>query len=97
MGKKHSTTVPVVWRVNKSTVASHWYLTAKTMRKLNNRHWPHQFRVERKYDDIDENIVRWCYSNFKSANWRQVTLTWDTDIFLFKLQQDATLFVLRWL
>jgi hypothetical protein len=57
------------------------------MRVLNKKYWPHHVKVE----DNSGAKERWCYENFKSANWRNV----DT-YFAFKRSEDAVLFSLRW-
>lgn len=61
---------------------------AHVMRVLNKKYWPHQIKV----NDDSGAIERWCYENFKSANWRNVGT-----YFAFKRGEDATLFSLRWL
>lgn len=64
------------------------------MRVLNKKHWPHQIRLsvnnQDTWDRVNE-IERWCYETFKSANWRN-----DGLYFCFKRHDDATLFGLRW-
>lgn len=71
------------------------------MRTLNKRYWPHQFflhqmeskaRNFKEYPAMRQDIERWCYEQFKSANWRSYGM-----VFAFKRQADATLFALRWL
>jgi hypothetical protein len=71
------------------------------MRTLNKKYWPHQFflhqmesqaRNFKEYPAIRQDIERWCYEQFKSANWRSYGM-----VFAFKRQADATLFALRWL
>ena len=58
------------------------------MRVLNRRYWPMavEIKVENKAD-----AERWCYDNFKSADWRDIGY-----LFYFKKEHDATLFALRW-
>lgn len=56
------------------------------MRVLNKKYWPFQHTVSNKAD-----AEKWCYENFKSANWRNVGVT-----FAFKNGHDATLFALKW-
>ena len=56
------------------------------MRVLNKKYWPHQHTVSNKAD-----AERWCYENFKSANWRNVGET-----FAFKNETDCTFFMLKW-
>ena len=71
------------------------------MRTLNKKYWPHQFflhqmeseaRNYKEYPAMRQDIERWCYEQFKSANWRSYGM-----VFAFKRQADATLFALRWL
>jgi hypothetical protein len=57
------------------------------MRVLNKKYWPHQHETINWME-----AEKWCYENFKSANWRNVGKT-----FAFKHGQDSTLFALRWL
>lgn len=56
------------------------------MRVLNKKYWPHQVDVK---DWMD--AEKWCYQNFKAANWRNVGKT-----FAFKRGEDATFFLLQW-
>jgi hypothetical protein len=58
------------------------------MRVLNKKYWP--FQIQMTEPDYGEQ-ERWCYANFKSANWRNYGR-----MFAFKRQEDATLFMLRW-
>ena len=57
------------------------------MRVLNKKYWPHHVLVE---DDTGAK-ERWCYENFRSADWRNVG-----PYFAFKRGEDAVLFSLRW-
>lgn len=57
------------------------------MRVLNKKYWPHQFNVS---PTKIEQAERWCYANLKSANWRNVGIT-----FAFKKEEDVTFFVLQ--
>lgn len=57
------------------------------MRVLNKKYWPHHIKVE---DDSGAK-ERWCYENFRSADWRNVG-----PYFAFKRGEDAVLFSLRW-
>lgn len=56
------------------------------MRILNKKYWPHHIVVKEPAD-----AERWCYTKFKSADWRNVG-----QYFAFKQQQDAVMFSLRW-
>lgn len=92
--------IPVVWRVNKSTVTSEWYLFKKAMAKLDKKDWPYQITVTREPNSSsDEHMVDWCYHNFTDSDWRLITLTWPAaiSVYAFKLHKDATMFTLRWL
>ena len=63
------------------------------MRQFNRRYWPYQINVrpeERKL--LTEDMERYCYDNFKTSDWRN-----DGRYFVFKREQDLTLFSLRWL
>lgn len=55
----------------------------------NKRYWPHRIVIKDWYD-INK-AERFCYDNFRSRNWRNIT-----KYFYFKNQNDATLFTLRW-
>ena len=55
----------------------------------NKKYWPHQAEVDWR---MIKDIERWCYTHFKSGNWRSTEL-W----FAFKREQDFVLFALRWL
>lgn len=56
------------------------------MRVLNKKYWPHQLQIK-NWGDAE----KWCYQNFKAANWRNVGQT-----FAFKRGEDATFFSLKW-
>lgn len=56
------------------------------MRVLNKKYWPHQTKISNWVD-----AEKWCYTHFKSANWRNVGNT-----FAFKRGEDATFFLLQW-
>ena len=56
------------------------------MRILNKKYWPHHIVVK-----APEDAERWCYTKFKSAEWRNVG-----PYFAFKQKQDAVMFSLRW-
>lgn len=63
------------------------------MQTYNKKYWPHQFRMLPPPDPwpyVSE-LEKFCYDNFKSGNWRNNGL-----YFVFKRQDDATLFLLRW-
>lgn len=62
----------------------------ENMRVLNKKYWPYQFTMDRKKHNIDE-LERWCYDKFKSANWRNYG-----NLFAFKQQHDASYFLLFW-
>jgi len=62
------------------------------MRVLNKKYWPHQFNVNP--DKISE-ARKWCYSSFKSGNWKSFDVGNNTK-FAFKRGIDATMFSLRW-
>ena len=53
------------------------------------KYWPYQADVDWK--KIRE-IERWCYTHFKSGNWRN-----NRQWFAFKREQDYILFVLKWI
>lgn len=53
------------------------------MRVLNKKYWPFQHTVSNKAD-----AEKWCYENFKSANWRNVGVT-------FAFKNGTTLHCLR--
>ena len=55
----------------------------------NKRYWPYKIVINDWYEI--STAERFCYDNFKSRNWRNVTR-----YFYFKNQHDATLFTLRW-
>ena len=55
----------------------------------NKKYWPHQAEVDWR---MIKDIERWCYTHFKSGNWRRTEL-WIA----FKREQDFVLFALRWL
>jgi hypothetical protein len=57
------------------------------MRVLNKKYWPYHVAA---VDGADAK-ERWCYENFRSADWRNVG-----PYFAFKRSEDATLFALRW-
>lgn len=63
------------------------------MQTYNKRYWPHQFRVLPKQDAWAQKteLERFCYANFEPKNWRNNGL-----YFVFKREQDATHFLLRW-
>jgi hypothetical protein len=63
------------------------------MQVFNKKYWPHQFRVLPQEDPWTQTyeIERFCYESFKSENWRNVGL-----YFVFKKEQDASYFLLRW-
>jgi hypothetical protein len=63
------------------------------MHSYNKKYWPYQFRMLSESDAWGQvcRLEAYCYDNFKSGNWRNSGL-----YFVFKRQQDATLFALRW-
>lgn len=64
------------------------------MRVFNKKYWPHQVVLRGGDPNLPNSIVieRWCYKNFKSANWRNIGY-----YFVFKNGLDATLFTLKWM
>jgi len=65
------------------------------MRVLNKKYWPYHVAVKETHRSVFEKsdeAERWCYTKFKSGNWRNVG-----NYFAFKQQQDAVMFTLRWL
>lgn len=73
------------------------------VRVLNKRYWPYQVEVpgisdlpSLSHNDIGRRDprARWCYENFKSANWRHTG--YNPITFVFKRAEDATAFTLRW-
>ncbi len=65
------------------------------MRVFNKKYWPHQIRMSTGGDPnlpTVGDLERWCYENFKSANWRNLGY-----YFVFKNGPDATLFTLKWM
>ncbi|MFY8211432.1 MAG: hypothetical protein ACOVLB_02020 [Candidatus Nanopelagicus sp.] len=62
----------------------------ESMRVLNKKYWPYQTKIDRTKHSI-ETLERWCYDNFKSANWTNYNNT-----FAFKRQEDASYFMLMW-
>lgn len=62
------------------------------MRVFNKKYWPHQVRLNGKGTERSVDLLeRWCYDNFKSANWTNIGY-----YFVFKREQDLTFFSLRW-
>lgn len=63
------------------------------MQVYNKKYWPHQFRMLPKEDAWAQKVEleRFCYDTFKSGNWRNNGL-----YFVFKREQDASHFLLRW-
>jgi hypothetical protein len=63
------------------------------MQVFNKKYWPHQFRVLPQEDPWVQTcqIERFCYDSFRSENWRNNGL-----YFVFKKEQDAAYFLLRW-
>ena len=63
------------------------------MQMYNKKYWPYQFRMLPESDAWEQKakLERYCYDNFKSGDWRSAGL-----YFVFKRQEDATLFALRW-
>lgn len=57
------------------------------MRVLNKKYWPHHVKIE----DEAGTKERWCYENFRSADWRNVG-----PYFAFKREEDAMFFTLKW-
>ncbi len=55
----------------------------------NKKYWPHRIVIGDWYDI--GTAERFCYDNFRSRNWRNVTR-----YFYFKRHEDAALFTLRW-
>ena len=55
----------------------------------NDTYWPYQMEIKSWYDI--SNAERFCYTNFKSRNWRNTTR-----YFAFKRKQDYEWFLLRW-
>ena len=68
---------------------SKYFEKIKPVRILNRKYWPVSIKIN---DEDYEKATRWCYENFKSANWRNI----NPSYFYFKREQDATLFSLRW-
>lgn len=66
------------------------------MRVLNKKYWPYQITLDKRVRYITDSDPRerWCYENFKSANWN--CLGYDPKTFAFKRQEDAVLFALKW-
>ena len=63
------------------------------MQAYNKRHWPHQFRMLPEPDAWEQmcKLEAYCIENFSHGTWRNNGL-----YFVFKRQQDATLFLLKW-
>lgn len=55
----------------------------------NKKYWPYQIEINNWYDIRD--AERFCYTNFKSREWRNITR-----YFAFKRKEDYEWFVLRW-
>ena len=58
--------------------------------ELNDKYWPYQYELK-DWQHIYM-VERFCYSNFKSSNWRN-----RGRYFGFKRKQDYEWFLLRWL
>ena len=64
------------------------------MRILNKKYWPYHVPVKGANHSVfvkADDAERWCYTKFKSGNWRNVD-----NYFAFKQEQDALMFTLRW-
>ena len=63
------------------------------MQVYNRKHWPHQFRMLPEPDAWEQmcRLEAYCIENFPHGTWRNNGL-----YFVFKREQDATHFLLRW-
>ncbi len=71
--------------LSSSSYLKQWYYEEE----LNEKYWPHQFEFQSWHPIIP--AERFCYSNFKSSNWRS-----RGRYFGFKRKQDYEWFLLRW-
>ncbi len=55
----------------------------------NSTYWPYQVEIQNWYDI--SGAERFCYENFKSCNWRNITR-----YFAFKNKKDYEWFVIKW-
>ncbi len=51
------------------------------------KHWPYQYLIEQSSSEAE----RWCWERFKGQYWSNYGRH-----FVFKREQDAVLFALRW-
>jgi hypothetical protein len=62
------------------------------MQVFNKKYWPYQYRLLPGQDPPTQayETERFCYTHFRSGDWRNNGL-----YFVFKRQEDATFFLLR--